>query len=142
MPRRTIAEARDWLDKNNLSPAKRREYEKHLQRHVKTEVARLSVSQAEVHSQLYDTVADLKRAFTAVEQDLLDLERNSRDMPMTAEQYAMAFGELQKRRDRLHHNAMQVQSRIERYGEIEDDPEGYLDSLYTRFPAIKPTFPW
>lgn len=140
--RRTIAEAREWLDTTTLPPATRREYEKHLERHVKTEVSRLSVSQSEVHDTLYHTITDLKDAFSSLEQQFEDLERESRDTPMSAKQYAMAYGELQKRRERLTHHAMGVQNRIDHYAAIDDDPEGYIDSLYQRFPAIKPDFPW
>ena len=142
MAQRTIAEAQEVLDQMTLAPAKRREYERVLTRHVKQEEARLSVLQAERYEALTDAVSDIKDAYTEVEQRMKDLERDSRSRDMSADEYRRQFEDLQRQRDRLHHQAMSIQSRIDRYTEVEEDPQGYMDSLYERFPMVKPNFPW
>lgn len=142
MTQRTINEAREALDNMALPPATRREYEKHLGRHVRTELARLSVSQAEQHGALDQGVTDIKQAFSEIQQELEDLEQRSRTSDFAARDYAHYYGELQQRRNRTEHRAMSLQSQLDAYCAIEEDPEGYIDSLYERFPAIRHDFPW
>lgn len=142
MTRRTIAEARAELDRLTLSPAKRKEYERHLGKHVKREVARVIADQSHDFARLDEQVTTVKSALGEVEDALYELERDSRSRDVSAHEYREAFDALQSKRRSLLTRASSLETQIERFASIEDDPEAHLDSLYTRFPTIRPEWPW
>jgi predicted nucleic acid-binding Zn-ribbon protein len=142
MPKRTIAQARDQLDRLTISPDRRREYERILSRHVKREVARVHTNQMEGYRNLDAEVTDVKQALGDVERGLNDLDRQSRSRDLTASEYRKQFDDLQGERQRLLQRAMSLQAQVDKLAEVEEDPEAYLDSLYERYPTIRPEFPW
>lgn len=142
MTRRTIAEARAELDRLTLPPAKRREYEGFLTKRVKREVARVTTSQSMDYTRLDEQVSAVKTALSTVEDDLHQLEKDSRSREVSASEYREGFDRLQRRRRSLLDKASSLESQVERFASIEEDPEAQLDSLYTRFPTIRPEWPW
>lgn len=142
MPKRTISEAREALETLTLSPRKQKEYEKFLTDLVDQGVARIHSDQAESYAALSEQVTEVKEALREVEGELRDLEKQSRQQDIGARDYRERFSELQDRRQSILRRARSIESRVKRYIEVEQDPEGHLDGLYRKYPAVRPEFPW
>jgi chromosome segregation ATPase len=140
--KRTIAEAREALDQLTLSPQQRRDYERHLTKLVNREVARVHQRQLHSYQTLDEEIGGLKAALSEVETQLYDLEKESRGRDLAAAEYRQRFGDLRARRNRLLDRATSLQTQVDKLTEVDEDPEGHLDSLYQRYPTIRPEWPW
>lgn len=142
MPRRTFGEARAVLDTLVLSPDDRKEREKLLKQKINKELAALHTRQKEQHQTLEATIKELKSDLSEVEQKLYDLEKDSRAHDISAHEYRQRFDQLQQQRAGLMQKSLATMAQADRYADIEEDPESYLDDMYRRFPTVKPEFPW
>ena len=142
MAKRTIAEARAHLDGMTLSPAQRREHERFLAKHVNRAVAKIHMTQMASYTDLDAEVTQVKESLSAVEDELYGLEKDSRSRDVSAVDYRKRFSDLQERRERLMRRAMSLQTQTDKLVQVDEDPEAHLDSMYERYPTIKPDFPW
>lgn len=141
MAPRTIADARFALDQAvGLSDADRRRCEAEITAalHQATETATVLMDERVHH------VAGLRESaladLCAVRDDFAALAAEAKATAMTAADYTAQFNDLAAR----HRHAAQAITRTEEalafVEPVEDDPAGYGDALYAKFPLTRPDF--
>lgn len=80
---------------------------------------------------------ELTEQICAVRDELEDLAKRGSQGELSAQEYGDAMRRLTSRRDRLEKRLSSIEARAERLSEIEEDPAGYIDSLYKRYPALQ-----
>jgi chromosome segregation ATPase len=138
---RTIAQARDALDQLNVSPGERDELERATEAVIREAVQ----AQEEVHLQeqeeIRSQIDSVKKALGQVSRDLSALDAESRTSEMTSAEYHSEFRTLQVQRRELLAKAERLRNQIDDFEIRDDDVEGYLDELFTKYPTLRPDFP-
>lgn len=75
-----------------------------------------------------------------VRDELAALAAEGKAGRLSGKEYREALAKLNERQRSLQRHEQQIAKAVESVAAIEDDPEGYADSLYERFPNMQPDF--
>lgn len=139
--RRTISEARAWLEDNApaLNPEAYRQVEQEVQE---------AEQQARAHGQAFASEQfdrlDLQRVELLREacevRDAYEQLRDSGGLTLAAEEYRERLAALDHRRDRVERQLDEVERRVETLADVEDDPIAWADRRYEVSPRLRPYF--
>lgn len=138
---RTIAEARQALDRLQLSPAEREEIRSAIESIVSQAVTGQDEMNVREHEEIRMRITNLKKAMGQVSRDMTALTEEAKASDISAADFYVEFKLLHDKRHQLIETAERLGSHIEDFEAREDDVEGYLDELYSKYPTLRPDFP-
>src|SRR5262249_46222829 len=137
MAQRSIRQAEAVLDSLALSPNDRARLVEEINLAKRPFRQKLDEEQRSSWRRINAATAGVKDEFTRVAAELRALGAEGTSGPLSAREYAERFRQLERQRSDLRERTDVLDHQIDGYQAIEDDPDGWIESLHQRFPTLR-----
>lgn len=142
MPKRTLKNARQHLE--SVTPMVNQGTYSQMHAEFKAAQAKaLGLATQAATRKVTDLTAQRQEVLEdvcSVRDELAALTAEGKAGRLSGKEYRDQLAKLQQRQRSLQRHEQQIAKAVESVAAIEDDPEGYADSLYERYPNMQPDF--